>query len=72
MTEPNPKEIQAKLPFVDVSKEFKMEEVLTIKGKEYVVAAVIVTGGYIKITPKVRFDAQKALVAPFRRPGRPS
>ena len=72
MTEPNPKEIQAKLPFVDVSKEFKMEEVLLIKGKEYVVAAVIVTGAYIKITPKVRFDAQKKLVTACRRPGRPS
>ena len=57
------------LPFVDISKEFKLEEVLEIKGKQYVVAAVIVSGSYIKIMPKVRFDAQKALVSPFRRPG---
>lgn len=57
------------LPVVDVSKEFVLEEVLEIKGKEYVVAAIIPSGTYIKIMPKVRFDAQKALVSGFRRPG---
>ncbi len=57
------------LPVVDVSKEFELEEVLEIKGKQYVVAAVIPSGTYIKIMPKARFDAQKAMVSGFRRPG---
>ncbi len=63
---------QKPLPNIDVSKEFTSEEVVTIKGKEYVVAAIIVSGCYIKIQPRARFDAQKKLVHGFRRPGRAS
>ena len=65
------KQIEAKLPFVDVTKEFAQDEVLKIKGKDYVVAAVIGSSCYVKIEPKARRDARKALVAEKRRPGAP-
>ena len=60
------------LPHVDFSKDFKADEVVTVKGREWVVAAIVPSGQFIKLVPKERFDAQKALVAPARRPGRPS